>query len=430
MNFALPDKRSVPVFIENGWVGIYGEPCTGKSQLASTFPRPLFIHLEPRLDHISCFKIPEKPLASAAEINSFIIWISTRYEMIRKNFDYIVIDSWSRLYEICFDGVMARETRKNSNYQHPSDIGEFGKGWGLINNAAQKTILSISQIGLPLVVIMHEEEKEGKIKPMLTDTNFTYLNSRISTIIRLTNYQGQVHARIKPSQTMIAKLSIPVEWDRDKIPDTIADPDWNRIVAAIHEANPNKENIEEEASEPNELDKQLDSVIEAVEKEVNDALGDVFDSPSKGNINPVAVAPTTPITTPDTTTIETGVVDTKAYSTDDVVDDLVGSYPKNLELGVITGTKDDAKALAEEVASDYKASDMIQKGNMLGSLMIEQGRIGGLIKSKPGGADKIGSMKKDALDKAGVSFITQIKTWENAVTFLTHYNSLYESLGE
>ena len=180
MNFSLPARVSKPNMPKGGWVYIYGDGGVGKSTLASTFPRPLFIHLEPRLEHIACYKLPIEPLQSIDQVRSLVRWVSTRYSEIQSNFDYIVIDSWSRLYEFAMVSVVQRERSKDSKIDNVWDIGTHGKGWGLVNKSAQETLQSFAQIGLPLVIIGHEERtlnSDGIVtesKLLITNTNLQF----------------------------------------------------------------------------------------------------------------------------------------------------------------------------------------------------------------------------------------------------------------
>src|SRR3990172_472755 len=61
-----PHEPTAP--FDTGWVLIYGDDKSGKSTFAATFPQVLFIHLEPRLDHIQCFRMPDQAIESVTHL--------------------------------------------------------------------------------------------------------------------------------------------------------------------------------------------------------------------------------------------------------------------------------------------------------------------------------------------------------------------------
>ena len=97
----IPNIKSDAFMSFGGIIMIYGESGAGKSTFASTFPNALFISTEDRLDHISCFRIPEagciNDLEGLDEVSRLLI---REQNNIREKFQYIVIDTVTRIYDM------------------------------------------------------------------------------------------------------------------------------------------------------------------------------------------------------------------------------------------------------------------------------------------------------------------------------------------
>lgn len=177
MTITLPTVLTLPErdFSRYTWL-IYGPPGAGKTTLANEFPQACFICTEEGTKNLSLFR-PErngKPLP-------FIVWkdVVEAFELLKKDttFRYVVIDTIDFLYLACMAGVCER-----LKIDHPTDL-EYGKGWSLLQNEFQKTLVSlIAYKGV--IFISHAKEKDVTYR----GTKITKITSTISDHAR-----GMVH---------------------------------------------------------------------------------------------------------------------------------------------------------------------------------------------------------------------------------------------
>lgn len=138
--------------LKGKYILIYGKPKTGKTTLASKFPKNLLVAFEKGYNAIDGIK--------AVDINK---WADFRLVLrqlekpeARKMYDTITIDTTTIAYEMCEQFVCAQNA-----VQSIRDI-PWGQGWTLVKKEFESCLRKITMLGYGLVLISHIETRKEK----------------------------------------------------------------------------------------------------------------------------------------------------------------------------------------------------------------------------------------------------------------------------
>jgi len=129
---------------------IYGTAGVGKSTLASTAKRPIFIDIEEGLSQLDVHRTPK--IKSISELGNAVTFILTQKE----KYDTVVIDTADSL-----DVLIVDELCKKHNKESLSDFG-FGSGFDLLNRTWGKIVDGFEKLvdkGFNLVILCHPQVK-------------------------------------------------------------------------------------------------------------------------------------------------------------------------------------------------------------------------------------------------------------------------------
>lgn len=138
--------------LKGKYILIYGKPKTGKTTLASKFPKNLLVAFEKGYNAIDGIK--------AVDINK---WADFRLVLrqlekpeARAMYDTITIDTTTIAYEMCEQFVCAQNA-----VQSIRDI-PWGQGWTLVKKEFESCLRKITMLGYGLVLISHIETRKEK----------------------------------------------------------------------------------------------------------------------------------------------------------------------------------------------------------------------------------------------------------------------------
>lgn len=143
------DLRGYSVFF-------YGEPKSGKTTIATKFPRHLLLAFEKGYNAI--------PGAMAQPINSWGEFRKVLKQLkdpkVREKFETIIIDTADIAYDLCEKYICANAKRSDGGYGVDSvaDI-PFGKGYNMVAKEYDECLRSIVQMDYGLVLISHAVDK-------------------------------------------------------------------------------------------------------------------------------------------------------------------------------------------------------------------------------------------------------------------------------
>ena len=131
---------------------IYGKPKTGKTTLASKFPKNLLIAFEKGYNAIDGIK--------AVDINSWsdfkLVLRQLKKPEAQAMYDTITIDTTTIAYDMCEQYICAQ-----NGVQSIRDIA-WGQGWGLAKKEFENCLRQITMLGYGLVLISHIETRKEK----------------------------------------------------------------------------------------------------------------------------------------------------------------------------------------------------------------------------------------------------------------------------
>ena len=131
---------------------LYGKPKTGKTTMASRFPKNLLIAFEKGYNAIDGIK--------AVDINKWVEFRQVLKQLekpeAQKMYDTITIDTTTIAYEMCEQFVCAQ-----NGVQSIRDI-PWGQGWTLAKKEFESCLRKITMLGYGLVLISHIETRKEK----------------------------------------------------------------------------------------------------------------------------------------------------------------------------------------------------------------------------------------------------------------------------
>jgi hypothetical protein len=146
------DLRGYSVFL-------YGEPKSGKTTIATKFPRHLLLAFEKGYNAI--------PGAMAQPINTWAefrkVLRQLKDESVKAKFETIIIDTADIAYDLCEKYICANAKRSDGGFGVDSvaDI-PFGKGYTMVAKEYDECLRSIVQMDYGLVLISHADDKVFK----------------------------------------------------------------------------------------------------------------------------------------------------------------------------------------------------------------------------------------------------------------------------
>lgn len=150
---------------------VYGEPKSGKTTIASKFPKALLLAFEKGYSAI--------PGIMAKDINTWGEFRKTLTELkdpeVKETFYNIIIDTADIAYALCEKYICNMESNEKNSYDSIGDI-PFGKGYKLAMTEFDECIRKILQMGYGLILISHAQNKS------FTDENGTEYNKIIPTL--------------------------------------------------------------------------------------------------------------------------------------------------------------------------------------------------------------------------------------------------------
>lgn len=137
----------------------YGEPKSGKTTIATKFPRHLLLAFEKGYNAI--------PGAMAQPINTWAefrkVLRQLKDEKVKEKFETIIIDTADIAYDLCEKYICANAKRSDGGVGVDA-IGDipFGKGYTLVGKEFDECLRNIVQMGYGLVLISHAVDKTFK----------------------------------------------------------------------------------------------------------------------------------------------------------------------------------------------------------------------------------------------------------------------------
>lgn len=160
------DLRGYSVFF-------YGEPKSGKTTIATKFPRHLLLAFEKGYNAI--------PGAMAQPINSWAEFRKVLKQLqdsqVKVKFETIIVDTADIAYDLCEKYICANAKRSDGGFGVDA-IGDipFGKGYTMVAKEFDECLRSIVQMGYGLVLISHAVDKT------FTDETGTEFNQIVPTL--------------------------------------------------------------------------------------------------------------------------------------------------------------------------------------------------------------------------------------------------------
>ena len=225
-------------------VFFYGEPKSGKTTIASKFPKHLILAFEKGYSAI--------PGAMAQPINSWSEFRKVLRQLkepeVQEKFETIVIDTADIAYDYCEKYICA-----NNNVDAIGDIG-YGKGYTLVGKEFDEALRSIVQMNYGLVLISHATDKTftdetGKEFNQIVPTLGTRPRNIVSRMCDIIGYSRAVQDAEGKTSTKLFMRGTPryVAGSRFKYTPDYIDFTYNDLVKAI--ANAIDKQMEEDGAE-------------------------------------------------------------------------------------------------------------------------------------------------------------------------------------
>ena len=237
---------------------LYGKPKTGKTTMASRFPKNLLIAFEKGYNAIDGIK--------AVDINK---WTEFRQvlrqlekEQAREMYDTITIDTTTIAYEMCEQFVCSQ-----NGVQSIRDI-PWGQGWTLAKKEFESCLRKITMLGYGLVLISHIETRKEKtaddseveiLAPSMPKRCYEVVNQIVDIIGYIStewDENGESHRYLYTRATPTVMAGSRFKYLAPKIP-----LGYNELVEAINEA------IDEQKERDGAV--VVDKVEKKIEEEIN-----------------------------------------------------------------------------------------------------------------------------------------------------------------
>ena len=136
---------------------VYGDAKVGKTTLAATFPKPLFIETDPHGEQILALMETDAeyiPVKDIEEYSGALAYLSTP-DFLTKGFKTVVIDTLTLGELMIQEGLLKSQTKQTEYF-------ESQQGWGKLFTKMLRTIKWLTDMGIHVVVTCHQKEVELK----------------------------------------------------------------------------------------------------------------------------------------------------------------------------------------------------------------------------------------------------------------------------
>ena len=227
------DLRGYSVFL-------YGDPKSGKTTIATKFPRHLLLAFEKGYNAI--------PGAMAQPVNSWAefrkVLKQLKEEAVKTKFETIIIDTADIAYDLCEKYICANAKRQDGGFGVDA-IGDipFGKGYTLVAKEFDECLRSIVQMDYGLVLISHAVDKTFKDEAgqefnQIVPTLGSKPRNIVSRMADIIGYSRAVQVETGELQTKLFMRGTPryVAGSRFKYTPDYIDFNYNALVKAIGDA--------------------------------------------------------------------------------------------------------------------------------------------------------------------------------------------------
>jgi len=140
-------------------VYVYGQPNVGKTTFANGFPDTLMLNTDGNIKYI------DSPVIQITSWEEFIGALNDILT-VKHSYKTIVVDLVEDIYQYC-----RTYYNKKANIDHEADVG-FGKAYDIVRNNFLIAIRKLSNSGLNIILISHEEANTVKDKVGRETTTF------------------------------------------------------------------------------------------------------------------------------------------------------------------------------------------------------------------------------------------------------------------
>ncbi len=227
------DLRGYSVFF-------YGEPKSGKTTIATKFPRHLLLAFEKGYNAI--------PGAMAQPINSWAEFKKVLKQLpdpkVKEKFETIIVDTSDIAYDLCEKYICANAKRSDGGFGVDS-IGDipFGKGYTMVAKEFDESLRSIVQMGYGLVLISHAVDKTftdetGKEFNQIVPTLGSKPRNIVSRMCDIIGYSRAIQNEDGTTSTKLFMRGTPryIAGSRFKYTPDYIDFTYNDLVKAIGDA--------------------------------------------------------------------------------------------------------------------------------------------------------------------------------------------------
>lgn len=227
------DLRGYSVFF-------YGEPKSGKTTIATKFPRHLLLAFEKGYNAI--------PGAMAQPINSWAEFKKVLKQLpdpkVKEKFETIIVDTADIAYDLCEKYICANAKRSDGGFGVDS-IGDipFGKGYTMVTKEFDESLRSIVQMGYGLVLISHAVDKTftdetGKEFNQIVPTLGSKPRNIVSRMCDIIGYSRAIQNEDGTTTTKLFMRGTPryIAGSRFKYTPDYIDFTYNDLVKAIGDA--------------------------------------------------------------------------------------------------------------------------------------------------------------------------------------------------
>lgn len=240
----------------------YGDPKTGKTTIASKFPKALLLAFEK--GYMAIPGIMAQPINSWAEFKKVLKQL--KEDKAKEMFETIIIDTLDIAYDYDVTYICANAQRKDGGYGVDA-LGDipFGKGYGMAEKELDENLRSIVQMGYGLVLISHAVDRT------ITDADGTEYSRIMPTVdkravkiaSRMTDIIGYARPISQEDGSTVTKLFMRgntrfMAGSRFKYTPDVIDFNYQSLVNAIGDA------IDKQAAE------------DGAENFTNEAVANVF----------------------------------------------------------------------------------------------------------------------------------------------------------
>lgn len=185
--------------LKGKYILIYGAPKTGKTTLASQFPKNLLLAFEPGYNGLD--NIMVQPITKWSEFKSVLKQLDK--PEAKEMYNTITIDTADIAWDYCEKYICSSNMNETTG-EIPKALGDipWGKGYDLCKKEFDESLRRIAMMGYGLVIISHEQMKNmktesgqeyQKIMPTLADRPKLIVNRLVDIIayLRLSNDDGK-----------------------------------------------------------------------------------------------------------------------------------------------------------------------------------------------------------------------------------------------